>query len=471
MKRAVRLFRENPAVQLYLPLMLSALVTAAILGWVSTRSISDIVVLCVVACVLVLPACVVVSRRIGHPLRRIRQGIEEFSRGNLGFRIRASGLSEFRSIARSMNQMARELEERVSLVETQRAEQEAVLSSMSEGVIAVSREGAVIRLNSAAAQLLGVDARWAERRSIEEVIRNRELQEFIRAALARRTPHEEEVVVYETEERVLLCKSTDLAQQGGTLLGTLIVLDDVTRIRKLERVRRDFVANVSHELKTPITSIKASAETLLAGAIERPDEGRRFVDIIGRHAERLNTIVDDLLSLARLEEEQEQRTTIMEDSDVNTVVRAALQLCEVKAVKRQLELVFHPAAGLTAPMNHFLIEQAVVNLVDNAIKYSPANSRVEVRAARVNGFVRISVTDYGIGIDKMHHARLFERFYRVDQARSRKEGGTGLGLAIVKHIAQLHGGYPSVESTPGKGSTFSFFIKGHDDRSVESASA
>jgi two-component system phosphate regulon sensor histidine kinase PhoR len=233
-----------------------------------------------------------------------------------------------------------------------------------------------------------------------------------------------------------------------------VVLNEVTEIKKLENIRRDFVANVSHELRTPITSIKGFVETLIDGAIHQPEEAERFLQIVARQADRLNAIIEDLLSLSRLETDVERGEVELQQVDLQPVLEAAVQTCAPQADEKRMRLVLAWEGDLAARANPRLIEQALVNLIGNAIKYSPAGQEVRVSAAATGRTVQLQVSDQGAGIDKRHLPRLFERFYRVDKARSRELGGTGLGLAIVKHIALAHGGMVSVESEPGQGSTF-----------------
>ena len=257
------------------------------------------------------------------------------------------------------------------------------------------------------------------------------------------------------EDRSLQANGTLLRRttEGGAA-GAVVVLNDVTRLKRLEAVRRDFVANVSHELKTPVTSIKGFAETLDDGAIDDPAAAHRFVRIIAGQADRLNAIIGDLLALSSMEQSQEGRDLTTEEADVCEVVRAAVEVCEPKAQAREIPLEVSTGDCPLAPVNAPLLEQAVINLIDNAVKYSPDGSPVVVAVNVVDGEVVISVRDEGPGIPREHVPRLFERFYRVDKARSRDLGGTGLGLAIVKHITQAHGGRVSVDSVVGRGSTF-----------------
>jgi two-component system phosphate regulon sensor histidine kinase PhoR len=244
----------------------------------------------------------------------------------------------------------------------------------------------------------------------------------------------------------------------GANIGALIVLDNITRLKVLENIRRDFVANVSHELKTPITSIKGFVETLRDGAVNDPEDRMRFLDIIARHSDRLNAIIDDLLSLSRIEQEAEREQIALEEGRIRDALDAAVLVCASKADEKGIRVDLACDQDLRAKINLPLLEQAIVNLIDNAIKYSGSGSNIRIEAAGTAAETVIRVRDWGCGIPQDHLQRIFERFYRVDKARSRKLGGTGLGLAIVKHIVHAHGGRILVESSPGKGSTFSICL-------------
>ena len=232
----------------------------------------------------------------------------------------------------------------------------------------------------------------------------------------------------------------------------------LNQINKLEIIRRDFIANVSHELKTPITSIKGYAETLIDGAIEDKKDARKFIGIILNHTDRLSNIIEDLLSLSRLDQDSENEQLYVENSSIKDILSSAMQLCTVKAESKNIKLELSCSDNIYILVNSSLIEQAVVNLIDNAIKYSSPDSKVLIQGTEENDEAVIKVIDFGCGIPEEHLSRIFERFYRIDKARSRKQGGTGLGLAIVKHISQLHKGYTSVYSTVGAGSIFSIHL-------------
>jgi two-component system phosphate regulon sensor histidine kinase PhoR len=228
-------------------------------------------------------------------------------------------------------------------------------------------------------------------------------------------------------------------------------------LRRLENLRSDFVANVSHELKTPITSIKGFIETLLDGALNDPVEAERFLRIVAKHSDRLNAIIDDLLTLSRLEQGGKEGME-MQQTGLAGLMNSAIEVCSHRAGKKDITIELVCPENLAAAVNPPLIEQALINLIGNAVKYSQSGKTVTVRAESGEKGVTLFVEDQGYGIEPEHLDRLFERFYRVDKGRSRQEGGTGLGLAIVKHIAQVHGGSVSVKSTFGKGSAFSIFI-------------
>ncbi|MEJ2724297.1 MAG: ATP-binding protein [Deltaproteobacteria bacterium] len=402
----------------------------------------------------------IILHRIKRPIDEIKRGAERFARGDFQFRLPASDMEELAGLSETMNQMAGELQERINTITAQRNELEAVLSSMVEGVIAVDMEEQIISMNNAAAQIFHCDPQEAEGRSIQEAVRYPNLQKFVSEALSSSTPVEKDIVLYGDEEQILYGLGTPLRDAEGTRVGALIVLNDVTQLRRLENIRRDFVANVSHEIKTPITAIKGFVETLRDGAAKNQKDAERFLEIIDKHVDRLEAIIEDLLSLSRIERQAETEEIPLNDGSIKEVLQTAIQVCQVKAAPKHIRLDLSCEEVLRAKINPALLEQAVVNLLDNAVKYSNPGSTVTVAATTQDHAVLISVVDHGCGIEKRHLARLFERFYRVDKARSRKLGGTGLGLAIVKHIMQAHGGRVSVQSRPGKGSTFTLHLPG-----------
>jgi len=398
-----------------------------------------------------------VSRRISNQMREISAGAERLAAGDFSHKLFVPRIEEFAGVADSLNRMAAELDDKLRTLTHERNEREAVLSSMVEGVLAVDTDERVIAVNAAAARLLDTVPAAAEGKSIQEVVRNPDLQRVVGLALDGKRPVEADIVMrVGAEDRDLQANGTLLHGESGSdpAVGAVVVLNDVTRLKRLEAVRRDFVANVSHELKTPVTSIKGFAETLEDGALDDPEAARRFVRIIAGQADRLNSIIEDLLALSTLEQSQDSPLLQLEEADLCDVVGVALEVCGPKAEARNIALSQTCPECLLAPVSPPLLEQALVNLIDNAVKYSPEGSTVEVRLEEAPDEIVVSVIDEGQGVRREHLPRLFERFYRVDKARSRDLGGTGLGLAIVKHIAQVHGGRVSVDSVVGRGSTF-----------------
>lgn len=435
LRTAVPLTRVNHALaSLYLSIGLSALIVAVLAALIGLY----------------------VTRRISGQIAQIKVGAERLAAGDFAHKLFVPRTEEFASVAESINKMAEDLDDKLRTLTHERNEREAVLSSMVEGVLAVDADERVIAVNAAAARLLETEPAEAEGKTIQEVVRNPDLQHVVAQTLDGHRPVEADIVMrVGAEDRNLQANGTLLRGDGeGDNVGAVVVLNDVTRLKRLEAVRRDFVANVSHELKTPVTSIKGFAETLQDGALEDPEAARRFVRIIAGQADRLNSIIEDLLALSTLEQSGDSPVLQLEEADLCDVVAVALEVCGPKAEAKRIELREQCQGALLARVSPPLLEQAVVNLVDNAIKYSADGSVVEVALAEGEHEIVVSVRDQGQGIPREHLARLFERFYRVDKARSRNLGGTGLGLAITKHIAQIHGGRVSVDSTVGLGSTF-----------------
>ncbi len=425
------------------------------------NSISLALVLTIAAAAV---ASLYVSRRITDPVEQMRKGAEEFSKGNLNGRLPAPDSQELSQLAHAMNQMAEELDRKIMDVKNRSRELEAIHGSMQEGVIAVDQNEQIITINTAAAKIFDFPPETLKNRNILEVARNFDLQNFIGKALATHEPVEDDIVIERDERLILNIHSTALYDTNEQRMGTLIISHDITRIRLLERMHKDFAANVSHELKTPLTTIKGFIETLLGmmggdGELCRREETERFLEIIERNVDRMIGLVDDLLSLSKLE--RLKGTDIaLEDHPLATLMRRAVSLCREYALSRGVSLELSCPEDLQVKVDPILMEQAIVNLVDNAVKYNPEGCSVSVDAVHDPGKkqVKIRVEDSGSGIDKVHLPKLFNRFYRVDKGRSRNQGGTGLGLAIVKHIVQYHNGRIEVNSTKGKGTCFTITL-------------
>jgi two-component system, OmpR family, phosphate regulon sensor histidine kinase PhoR len=338
----------------------------------------------------------------------------------------------------------------------------AILRSMVEGVAVVDPQERMVFCNRAFSEIFSVDPASGEGHALIEVVRNSELLSLIRKALRGEEGLQSEIAMGIAQIQYFSVSATPVraiepgpAGTIGKISGAVVVLHDVTELRRLERVRQDFVANVSHEFKTPLTAIQGFTETLLGGALEDPKNNVRFLHIIRNHAMRLARLTDDLLKLARIEagkmEVEFFSVGLME------LIEGCAETALMKASKKQITLDIEVPSGLPAVRGDGeLLRDVLQNLLDNAIQYTPSGGRIQVTAVAGTKDATVTVSDTGIGIPLADQERIFERFYRVDAARSREAGGTGLGLSIAKHIMEAHGGRLWVESEVGKGSKFSF---------------
>ncbi len=407
---------------------------------------------------LALPLAWRVARGIAQPIADVGQAAARLGAGEWTARAPVPDAEEAAELAESFNRMADQLQAKIAILTQNNNEQKAVLASMAEGVLAVDSQERIISVNPASVRLLGLDQTQAQGRRLQEVVRNADLSRFISRALACPDPIQADVLLHGDRERVMQAHGSALHDLEGRAIGAVIVLNDVTDFRRLEHIRRDFVANVSHELKTPVTSIKGFVETLLDGAMHDPVDSERFLQIVAKQSDRLHAIIEDLLSLSKIEQSEDADDIALEPGSVRAVVENAVNTCQPAATERNIEIKLECDGQPMARINPLLLEQAIVNLLDNAVKYSDPSREVRVWTAADDGAVTINVADRGCGIAGEHLVRVFERFYRVDRARSRKLGGTGLGLAIVKHIAQAHHGRVTVDSTLGIGSTFTIHL-------------
>ena len=408
--------------------------------------------------VLTVLAGFFVTRLITDPLATIIQGVETFSAGVFTKKLPEPSTVEMARLTKSLNTMAEQIDEKIRLIERQKYEQQSVLASMAEGVIAFDSEGRVLSINKAAARLFNVKRKEANGLLLKTLVKNDDLENLVEAVLETHSPQESEITIHVPSEQIINVRVSPLQDEQMQIIGALMVLNNITRLRNLERGRREFVANVSHELRTPLTSIKGFVEALHEGAIDEPENARRFLEIIFRQTNRLISILEDLLTLSRLEREGGLDQVEFRIENLCGILENAVQICRYSAEKKNITLKLECSGNLLVKINGPLIEEAVVNLVDNAIKYSPENKEVTILAKKKGKKVMIGIRDQGAGIPEEHLSRIFERFYRVDKARSRKLGGTGLGLAIVKHIAQVHGGSVDVASVVGEGSFFKIYL-------------
>jgi two-component system phosphate regulon sensor histidine kinase PhoR len=399
------------------------------------------------------------ARRVTRPLTSMTAMAARMADEHYDQHVRTDAKDEIGEIADAINSMADNLRARMETISRDHNQLLAILGGMVEGVIAVDSAERVVHMNQAAGTILHISPEESIGKRIWEVTRARAVVEIVTGTIRNATEMTREArIVEQRGDQVIKMNAAPLRNSKEEPSGAVVVLHDVTELRRLENIRRDFVANVSHELKTPITTIKGFVETLRDGALDDREQAERFLAIVARHADRLHAIIEDLLSLSRLEQNAQATEVPRADTALIDVLQNAAQDCMAKAAARQVVIMPACDANLFACINAPLVEQAIVNLLDNAINYSKAGSAVWLDACRMDNEVAIRVRDEGIGIPQEHLPRLFERFYRVEKARSRDRGGTGLGLAIVKHIAQVHGGRASVISTVGQGSTFTLHL-------------
>ncbi len=410
--------------------------------------------------VLLAGVSLYVSKRLSAPLIQLKDKAKKFANGDFSQEIEEYSQSETNQLSETMNFMAIELDDKIKNLESRNREQTAILKSMIEGVIAIDMNDRILLINESACRILGVDHNKAQGKLIQEVIRITKVQEYISSLLKRSellSVRKEISINTDDKEVTVHFQGSSLQKASGETIGAVIVLHDVTDIRKLENLRREFVANVSHELRTPLTSIKGFVETLVDEQQSAEDRAR-FLNIIQKHVDRLNSILEDLLMLATLEKDEKDENLELAFCKVDNIIENVKELCQPKSEQKKITVISENLSSGVVRCSQQLIEQALLNLVDNAIKYSPDNSEINIKCYDDKDSVKISVTDKGQGINKIHFNKIFERFYRVDKSRSRKEGGTGLGLAIVKHIMNLHKGSAAVESEEGKGSVFTLVI-------------
>jgi len=398
-----------------------------------------------------------VLRRVGREARRLADSIE-----GLGDRTRRTApVAEvspvLAPIATAALRTGRRIDAEVRELSGRVGELEAIFRSTDTGLVALDAKQRILDLNPAAERLLAATAERARGRFVQEITRHPSLHAFLDRAFAAGDELGDDCLLDGIVPVAIRALARPLRDGGGRPVGLLLALQDITRIRRLEEMRTDFVANVSHELRTPITNIKGYIETLLEIGAEEPETVRRFLEIARRNTQRLASLVEDLLTLASLDQAEQEGerhplvTTSVAAADIVETVRE--QVAPV-ADARQVEVRVRVEEGLEVEANRVLVEQALFNLVSNAIRYGGEGKPVDIEASAAGADAVLSVRDRGPGIVAKHLPRIFERFYRVDRARARADGGTGLGLAIVKHIATVHRGSVEVDSTVGEGSVF-----------------
>jgi two-component system phosphate regulon sensor histidine kinase PhoR len=396
---------------------------------------------------------------ITKPIKEITYNASRIAKGNFDKRINITSRDEVGILANSINDMASKLNETIISLKDKNIKLEAIMSGMVNGIVAIDSSERVLFINPVAVRLLNITDREIVGKHLLQVARNNSIDSYLKTILKDKKFFDTEIIIDNSVEKILKLYSNPIKQiNGNDIEGIIITLQDVTELRKLERMRTEFIANVSHELKTPLTSIKGFVETLKMEDNGNKQNTMRFLSIIENEADRLYRLINDILSLSELE--QRIIKTKKESINIEEAIIEVMSMLKGQSEEKNIELSMDVQKGLDRLKGDpDKLKQMLINLIDNAIKYTPENGKVVVEAHNLSGEtgrgkVVIKVTDNGIGIPEQHIPRLFERFYRVDKARSRKVGGTGLGLAIVKHIVILFNGEIKVTSEAGKGTEF-----------------
>ncbi len=396
---------------------------------------------------------IAVSAGFSRPFDKIVYASKKFAVGDFSYKIQKDFHGEMGKLAETLNSMSAAIEENLKRVELQSQQLAAAFENMAEGVLMTGPDARLTALNPAIERMFGVKAESSISKPLLEIIPNASLSGICSRAISGRKAVSEETEFSSPIKGIFSVNASPMFR-GGDVSGCLMVLHDVTEVRRLEDKRRDFVANVSHELKTPLTAIRGYVETLMEGAINDKENAMEFLGVIHAQAKRLDNIVSDLLKLSSLESYADR----VKKEDVGLKYLADSLIAGLSSVfnAKKASVSNLLPVSLRVNADPEKLGQVFINLLDNAVKFSTEVPKVEISAQELPGAVKISVKDNGIGIPQEHLARVFERFYRADKARSREMGGTGLGLSIVKHVVELHGGSVGVESAEGLGSTFWF---------------
>ena len=391
------------------------------------------------------------------PIQKMSKIAAKIADGNYGDSINLESHSkEIDKMIQQFNLMSKKLEKKINEISEEKNKAEAILSSMVDGVIATDKNGEIMLINPAAREMLFIDEKDVKNKDFIQVVRNYKINELLEKVLKENTIISKEIVLQREEEKILRCHFASITNENNDIKGGVIVFTDITELRRLEQVRKDFVANVSHELKTPLTSIIGYVDTLLENKNIEEKTSNKFLEIIKDEADRLGILIQDLLNLSKFEDGNPD----LQPGDINKLIVKTVSILKEKANKKNIII----ETELEKDINQVYlikeqIEQVMINLIDNAIKYTPENGEIKVKTLNRSDKILVEVEDNGIGIPEKDKQRIFERFYRVDKARSRSMGGTGIGLSIVKHIIKSHDSEINLESESGKGSKFWFYLK------------
>ncbi|OPX87568.1 MAG: Alkaline phosphatase synthesis sensor protein PhoR [Pelotomaculum sp. PtaB.Bin104] len=396
-------------------------------------------------------------RRLIDPIEEMACIAQDMARGNLEQEIRIFDQDEIGDLARSINYLARELKKNIDDVVLEKDKMQAILASMCDGVIAMDQWGRVILVNPVVERLFDTTQEVSRGKNFRRVIRNSDFEKLLTQFLETGRPVQKQIRLVTPESRLFRVQVTPLKNTGSENVGMVALMRDFTGRKKLEEMRSEFVANVSHELRTPLTSIRGFAETLLDGALEEQDTSRKFLEIINVEAVRLTRLIDELLNLSKIEDHK--TAPDWQPVALNDLIKRTLAIFQTRALEKNLTITTNLQEDLPVLQGDpDMLSQVLINLIDNALSYTQPGGEIRINSSTDENEVKVEVQDNGIGIPPDSLPRVFERFYRVDKARSREQGGTGLGLSIVKHIVEVHHGHVHVESKVGAGSTFSFVL-------------
>ncbi len=442
------------------------------------KTYSHIIGWAVVVATVAICISYVISKQISNPLEKLKSTAAQFAKGDFSVKTPESSIVEIKALSESMNTMSTALQDNINEITQQKNELKLILSNMLEGVIAVDLDDKIITMNRAAKKILNTnipitssigdgkvenalfnypqkdnDEKY-ESGDFRKTILNKDIHDLIDEVMNSSQTVNRKVELTGITPKIIDVHGAVLRNFSCSTIGVLLVVSDITQILQLENMRKNFAANVSHELKTPLTAIKGAVETLIDGALHNEDDANNFLRIIYKHSERLNALINDIMSLSRIEQEKTQNGAEFTSCSLKQIIETALEVCQDKADNSNVAIKINCGERLNVSGIEQMLEQVFINLIDNAVKFSPENEEVSVNAYLENDRVSIDVIDHGCGIPEEHIPRLFERFYRVDKGRSRQQGGTGLGLSIVKHIVNSHKGTVEVESDPGKVTVF-----------------
>lgn len=392
------------------------------------------------------------AKTLSKPIEEMIDVSKQLNQNNYNARVRSKPRGQLGELAHAINTLAANLKFQLDKVAENEQQLSGVMENMASGVLLIDQQGTILLANPAIADILDATVDDLIQKHVKEVARNSDLIQLVEECYESKKQVRKDIHFYFPNTRIIDAHLAPYVHRNGQFKGIIAVLHDVTEVRRLERMRSEFVANVSHELKTPVTSVKGFAETLLDGAIDDPEAARHFLEIIYKESERLDRLIKDLLYLSQIEHQQLPLQVVK--FNLNSVVHNVMEALknQIENKKQQIDIVNKGVVWLEGDRDK--IEQIIMNLLSNAISYTPEAGKITMKLWEEKEKVYFQISDTGIGISQKDIPRIFERFYRVDKARSRSSGGTGLGLAIVKHLIESHRGMITVDSMEGVGTTF-----------------